>query len=88
VPERAVVTDADDGALEIVEADVAERLRPVCTDWPEDRFNRLVHDVALSTLRFGIARATFELLRKRYQDTQRRMPEMPKRRPPSESDRL
>jgi hypothetical protein len=87
VPERAVVTDADDGALEIVEADVAERLRPVCTDWPDDRFQVLVHDVALSTLRFGIARATFELLRKRYHET-RPAPDPPPTRPRSEQDRL
>jgi hypothetical protein len=84
VPDRAVVTDADDGALEIVEADVAERLRPVCTDWPDDRFRLLVHDVAVSTLRFGIARATFETLRKRYEEVHG----SPKpRKPRSQGDR-
>ena len=41
----------------------ARRLQRVCADWPEERFAELVHDAALSQLKYQTPPGLFELLR-------------------------
>lgn len=43
--------------------DAARRLRPICADWPEERFADLVHDAALSQLKYQTPPGVFESLR-------------------------
>jgi hypothetical protein len=48
----------------MAEADsAAERLRPVCPNFPDERFRDLVFDVALARLHFEMNRPDYERLR-------------------------
>ena len=66
-----LVTDAEDGAVEVVAADAAERLACVCAGWPAERFRSLVLDVARVRLHHGITRPDFDVLRREHEARQR-----------------
>jgi hypothetical protein len=44
------MTDSDPRAT--IVADLATRLRPVCTQWPDDLFNTMIERLAEITLRY------------------------------------
>jgi len=39
--------------LALLQSDIAERLRPVCSTMPDDEFARLVHDIATVKMKYG-----------------------------------
>ena len=45
--------EPDDPRLPAIRAEVAERLRPVCAEMPDDAFELLVRDVAAFRLRWA-----------------------------------
>lgn len=70
-PTEDLVTAAEEGVVELVAADAAERLAGVCEGWPADRFRALVLDIALVRLHHGISRAELEAMRRRSELRQR-----------------
>ena len=64
---------ADGDALAAVEYDIAERLESVCRNWPEARYQQLVHDLAAVKLKYGMAKQEFEYLRWKYEQNRDRL---------------
>ena len=57
----------DDAGLLTLAAEEAERLAPVCAEWPLDRFQALVFSVALVALKATLGPYAHAALRRRYE---------------------
>jgi hypothetical protein len=45
-------------SLAVLRQEIAARLRHVCENWPEERFNFMVDSIAAITLKYGLAEPT------------------------------
>ena len=55
-----------DSSLARGAAAAARRLRPMCADWPDDRFGDLAHAAALTRLKDDVPPDVYEAMRSRY----------------------
>lgn len=64
---RQVARERDAQRLVAAATVIAHRLRPVCADWPEERFGALVYDAALVSLNDEMPPDDAERLRREYE---------------------
>ena len=66
-PPLQIAKERDAKRLVAAATAIAHRLRPVCADWPEERFGALVYDAALVHLNGEMPPADAARLRREYE---------------------